>query len=120
MKRTHLLLAGVMLTLGLFIAFAVSASDQCPEGYSFDDRTGKCIKCPEGQWFDSQRRRCVTPGDGDPAVDRAFIEQLKAECHFPCGDGWCCRETRHCQECLRESGRSRNQCYRRLECWRKR
>ena len=76
-------------------------------------------QCPEGQWYDPERGRCVVPGDGDADVEQDFRNQLRSECQFPCGDGWCCPNDKACGRCARLTGSQKTGCYQGAECWRK-
>jgi hypothetical protein len=77
-------------------------------------------QCPDGQWYDPQLRKCVVPGDGDAGTDREFKRALRAECHYPCGDGWCCPNEFACKDCLKQGSGNKTKCYRSRECWKKR
>lgn len=76
-------------------------------------------QCPDGKWFNPEVGKCVTPGDGATDVDREFQRELRKECQFPCGDGWCCPNEYACKHCQKESGNSKRNCYKNRECWKK-
>lgn len=77
-------------------------------------------QCPEGQWYNPELKKCVVPGEGDPNVDRNFRRHLKAECQFPCGDGWCCPNDYSCAGCNKLDGEEKARCYRKHQCWQRR
>ena len=76
-------------------------------------------QCPEDQYWNPKLKRCVVPGDGDPDVDRELIRQMKAECHYPCGDGWCCPDENTCPKCQNEVDNKKTLCYKSNKCWKK-
>lgn len=76
-------------------------------------------QCPEGQWYNPELRKCVVPGDGDPETEREFRRVLRAQCYFPCGDGWCCPNEYSCPKCDRLEGKNKTRCYKKLECWKR-